>query len=335
MQKINIILLIVVVIFMILASGCVSNRLGYFKTDDEYSVNPQVCTADAKICPDGSAVGRIPPDCEFAPCPALEDCSSFSTDNCPDRCVICPPCEACSSITCRSEEFCNSIGFNRSWWMDVNPYEETSNKTEEKTEEPKEPENNITNTPSRFNYYNITPKNEELDRFLKSNIYYKTTFLFKFPIVKSPMEYYVYKKGEIREDWYNITVSQIPKAFDEWAKASKGKINFTEVRSKPENGIIIEIVDDLPGSTIAYSSPNYIELDNYTLITGGEIIMEANFSPYQTRLTLMHEIGHILGFGHTESENDIMYTYYDKYEYYGHILDYNKKVLEILYSVVP
>lgn len=27
------------------------------------------CTEDAKICPDGSAVGRIPPSCEFAPCP--------------------------------------------------------------------------------------------------------------------------------------------------------------------------------------------------------------------------------------------------------------------------
>lgn len=27
------------------------------------------CTMDAKVCPDGSAVGRIPPDCEFAPCP--------------------------------------------------------------------------------------------------------------------------------------------------------------------------------------------------------------------------------------------------------------------------
>lgn len=27
------------------------------------------CTMDAKICPDGSAVGRVPPNCEFAPCP--------------------------------------------------------------------------------------------------------------------------------------------------------------------------------------------------------------------------------------------------------------------------
>lgn len=27
------------------------------------------CTLDAKICPDGSAVGRVAPNCEFAPCP--------------------------------------------------------------------------------------------------------------------------------------------------------------------------------------------------------------------------------------------------------------------------
>lgn len=29
------------------------------------------CTMDAKICPDGSSVGRVPPSCEFAPCPGL------------------------------------------------------------------------------------------------------------------------------------------------------------------------------------------------------------------------------------------------------------------------
>lgn len=30
---------------------------------------PVACTMDAKICPDGSAVGRVPPSCEFARCP--------------------------------------------------------------------------------------------------------------------------------------------------------------------------------------------------------------------------------------------------------------------------
>lgn len=30
------------------------------------------CTMDAKVCPDGSAVGRVGPNCEFAPCPEPE-----------------------------------------------------------------------------------------------------------------------------------------------------------------------------------------------------------------------------------------------------------------------
>ena len=33
------------------------------------SPEPVACTEEAKICPDGSAVGRTGPNCEFAPCP--------------------------------------------------------------------------------------------------------------------------------------------------------------------------------------------------------------------------------------------------------------------------
>lgn len=32
---------------------------------------PVACTQDALLCPDGSYVGRVPPDCEFAPCPSI------------------------------------------------------------------------------------------------------------------------------------------------------------------------------------------------------------------------------------------------------------------------
>jgi hypothetical protein len=30
---------------------------------------PVACTMDAKECPDGTYVGRVAPNCEFAPCP--------------------------------------------------------------------------------------------------------------------------------------------------------------------------------------------------------------------------------------------------------------------------
>ncbi len=34
---------------------------------------PIACTMDAKMCPDGSAVGRVGPSCDFAPCPELPE----------------------------------------------------------------------------------------------------------------------------------------------------------------------------------------------------------------------------------------------------------------------
>ncbi len=37
---------------------------------EENCTTSTACTAEAKICPDGSAVGRTGPNCEFAPCPA-------------------------------------------------------------------------------------------------------------------------------------------------------------------------------------------------------------------------------------------------------------------------
>jgi len=41
---------------------------------------PVACTAEAKLCPDGSAVGRTGPDCEFASCPAESEIIATSTD---------------------------------------------------------------------------------------------------------------------------------------------------------------------------------------------------------------------------------------------------------------
>ncbi len=55
----------VVVVGALLIFG---ERLGFnFAENNE---EPTFCTADAQLCPDGSYVGRVPPTCEFAACPA-------------------------------------------------------------------------------------------------------------------------------------------------------------------------------------------------------------------------------------------------------------------------
>src|SRR3989344_8659709 len=47
---------------------------------------PVACTMEAKLCPDGSAVGRTGPKCEFAECPTSpigRQCSGPSDTTCP------------------------------------------------------------------------------------------------------------------------------------------------------------------------------------------------------------------------------------------------------------
>lgn len=53
--------------FILLALGVVGYLFGSKKITIQ--TQPTACTTDAKICPDGTSVGRRPPSCEFDPCP--------------------------------------------------------------------------------------------------------------------------------------------------------------------------------------------------------------------------------------------------------------------------
>jgi hypothetical protein len=48
---------------------------GIFKKQAEQAQQPTgaACTKDAFICPDGTTVGRVPPMCNFARCPVVEN----------------------------------------------------------------------------------------------------------------------------------------------------------------------------------------------------------------------------------------------------------------------
>ena len=58
-------ILIIVTAIILIAGG-----VYYFAK--QKSPEPVACTMEAKLCPDGSYVGRVPPNCEFAPCPLEE-----------------------------------------------------------------------------------------------------------------------------------------------------------------------------------------------------------------------------------------------------------------------
>jgi len=74
MKTLYILILILVIVFA-----------GIFAIDYLNKNKIVACTEDARICPDGTAVARVPPDCEFAPCPNKEceidsDCVVFGED---------------------------------------------------------------------------------------------------------------------------------------------------------------------------------------------------------------------------------------------------------------
>lgn len=64
MKKKNLILAIAIAIICFVA-GLAISKFNLVKINF-----PQACTEEAKLCPDGSAVGRTGPQCEFAACPS-------------------------------------------------------------------------------------------------------------------------------------------------------------------------------------------------------------------------------------------------------------------------
>ena len=99
----KIFLLILIIIFVALAI-----RFLFGGSEDDW------------ICVDGEwvkhGVPSAPKPTEL--CPGVE-CVDFHPVECPETCSVCPPCAACSSVSCQTEEFCQNIGFDKDWYPNI------------------------------------------------------------------------------------------------------------------------------------------------------------------------------------------------------------------------
>ncbi len=57
--------IIIIFLFAILIGGALAFYISLMSSP----IQTKGCTMEAKICPDGSGVGRTGPNCDFAPCP--------------------------------------------------------------------------------------------------------------------------------------------------------------------------------------------------------------------------------------------------------------------------
>ncbi|OGK19024.1 hypothetical protein A3D80_03440 [Candidatus Roizmanbacteria bacterium RIFCSPHIGHO2_02_FULL_40_13b] len=57
---------VVILLVVLITWGCEDDWCYIFPWQGQGQI---ACTMEAKLCPDGSAVGRSGPNCQFAPCP--------------------------------------------------------------------------------------------------------------------------------------------------------------------------------------------------------------------------------------------------------------------------
>lgn len=84
-QKIINVVLILVIFFL---TGLLVYVLFFPRVEIPVQVNPsdigknqKACSQEAKVCSDGTSVGRTGPNCEFAPCPAAQNNAGSQTAN--------------------------------------------------------------------------------------------------------------------------------------------------------------------------------------------------------------------------------------------------------------
>lgn len=78
----------------------------------------KACTFEAKICPDGSAVGRSGPNCEFAPCPTMGQQKEVKMECSDARGLKCP-----AGYVCDTRQFPDASGVCVKVGKEVKEYE--------------------------------------------------------------------------------------------------------------------------------------------------------------------------------------------------------------------
>lgn len=142
-----------------------------------------------------------------------------------------------------------------------------------------------------------------------------------------PLKVYIDKSGAGVTERHNDLVK---KAFDEMSKASKGKLKFQFVSKKPYDIICMyKPLGSHKGNTwegaVTHTSTGPHHLEDATIVFHSDDAKFHNHSAFFE--VALHEIGHAVGLGHSESPQDVMYG---KVSNYGSKTTYSARDIETL-----
>lgn len=129
------------------------------------------------------------------------------------------------------------------------------------------------------------------------------------------------------------------RAFELWENETSGIISFKEVEDGYQ--VTVKCTREMPRGYygdvgLAYANiTRYSTTNLFTIAEEGEVVIFLLEKKCEKPITIAHELGHILGLGHVDYPNSIMYTYSDVSTCGSEFTEDLKNTLKELYKTQP